>query len=464
MCANHRGSFWSRLRLKGTCCRLQYFMIGVIAFGVKFTVDRWLWQYCGKFKRPFVPWTYLDPNFQTYLWDNPFALAIFSLVSVVFLWIGVSHTILRLRDADLPVSLAFLFFVPFLNIALFLILSVVPTASNERGPIKQRLLRLLPNSALGAAVFSVLITGGFIVLLAVYSSNFLRHYGGGLFLGAPVVAGFSSVLFAAQNRKITLAQALFIGNLTILVAGVGLLLCAFEGIICLLMAAPIGCVLASIGSVLAWFLLKGSYLTGVAGIHSWSVVTLVIFIEPLLALTPPILETTTTITIPANRETVWRNVIAFSEIEEEPSLLFRYGLAYPIRARIQGQGVGAVRHCEFSTGAFVEPIEVWDEPRELRFSVTHTPAPMEEWSPWGGIEPAHINGFFLSKGGRFLLEEVGEHQTMVKATTWHEHRIWPTWYWRWWADFLIHEIHLRVLHHIKLESIRTSAPNEAWNS
>jgi hypothetical protein len=111
-------------------------------------------------------------------------------------------------------------------------------------------------------------------------------------------------------------------------------------------------------------------------------------------------------------------------------------------------GVGAVRYCEFSTGAFVEPITVWDEPNELRFSVTNTPPPMQEWSPWGGIQPAHLEGFFESKGGRFLLKELPGGRTEVKATTWHEHRIWPTYYWRLWADLLIHQIHFRVLRHI----------------
>ena len=39
----------------------------------------------------------------------------------------------------------------------------------------------------------------------------------------------------------------------------------------------------------------------------------------------------------------------------------RAGLAYPMRARIEGSGPGAVRYCEFSTGPFVEPIVTWDE-------------------------------------------------------------------------------------------------------
>ena len=71
--------------------------------------------------------------------------------------------------------------------------------------------------------------------------------------------------------------------------------------------------------------------------------------------------------------------MSFSEIPPPTEWMFRAGIAYPVRARIQGNGVGAERQCVFSTGAFVEPIEVWDEPRKLKFSVTSNPAPMEEW-------------------------------------------------------------------------------------
>jgi len=48
-------------------------------------------------------------------------------------------------------------------------------------------------------------------------------------------------------------------------------------------------------------------------------------------------------------------------------LLFRAGIAYPIRAEITGHGVGAVRHCIFFfDGPFGGTIEVWDEPRLLK--------------------------------------------------------------------------------------------------
>jgi hypothetical protein len=58
---------------------------------------------------------------------------------------------------------------------------------------------------------------------------------------------------------------------------------------------------------------------------------------------------------------------------------------------------GAVRHCNFTTGSFVEPITVWDEPRLLKFEVVEQPAPMKELSFWD-IDAPHLHDyFFLSK-------------------------------------------------------------------
>ncbi len=75
------------------------------------------------------------------------------------------------------------------------------------------------------------------------------------------------------------------------------------------------------------------------------------------------------IVINAAPPVVWNQVVAFTEIPAPLELLFRAGIAYPIRAEISGSGVGATRLCIFSTGAFEEPITVWDEAHLLKFSV-----------------------------------------------------------------------------------------------
>ena len=116
-----------------------------------------------------------------------------------------------------------------------------------------------------------------------------------------------------------------------------------------------------------------------------------------------------------------------------------------------GTGVGAERPCVFSTGAFVEPIQIWDEPRQLKFSVTSNPAPMEEWTPNSHIEPPHLHGFLLSEGGQFLLTPLPNGGTRLEGTTWYQHGLWPVSYWKLWSDAIIHRMHLRMLGHIQQE-------------
>src|SRR5258708_23553608 len=115
-------------------------------------------------------------------------------------------------------------------------------------------------------------------------------------------------------------------------------------------------------------------------------------IEQAAALQSPTFEVRPAIEVNAPPEKVWNQVVAFAEIPPPTELLFRAGIAYPIRAEISGHGVGAVRHCIFSTGPFLEPIEVWDEPRLLKFGVTANPAPLNELSPYRDIQPPHLRG------------------------------------------------------------------------
>ena len=120
-----------------------------------------------------------------------------------------------------------------------------------------------------------------------------------------------------------------------------------------------------------------------------------------------------------------------------------------IRAEIAGRGPGAVRSCVFSTGPFVEPIEVWDEPRLLKFSVTSNPPAMREMSPYANLHPPHVNDFLVSRGGQFELIDLGDGRTRLEGTTWYHHNMWPAAYWRLWSDHIIHHIHGEVLAHVK---------------
>ena len=171
--------------------------------------------------------------------------------------------------------------------------------------------------------------------------------------------------------------------------------------------------------------------------------------------TPPV-QTSVNVTtslvslIDAPPSAVWDAVIAFPPLPPPSELVFRLGIAYPVRARLEGTGVGAVRFCEFSTGAFVEPITVWEPGRRLAFTVAEHPRPLTEWSPWREVVPPHLDHYFRSRRGEFRLVALPDGRTRLEGSTWYDLRIAPVAYWSLFADAIVHRIHGRVLEHVKV--------------
>lgn len=268
-------------------------------------------------------------------------------------------------------------------------------------------------------------------------------YGWTLFALLPgllgVVAVWVSRPYSQWRAAIRGAAAGAVG--TFVYFGLGL-----EGLICVLMAMPVAIPFGALGGWITYMLCATRWeAQGVA----------LMMILPLGTVSfdasakPELYKVETAVTVAAPPEVVWKNVVVFPPLAEPDEWIFKTGLAYPQRARIEGSGVGSVRYCQFSTGPFVEPIEVWDEPRLLRFSVTESPAPLREWSPYGELALPHLHGYMISKQGEFRLERLENGQTLLRGTTWYQHGLWPSEYWRWWSDAIIHRIHLRVLNHVK---------------
>jgi hypothetical protein len=79
---------------------------------------------------------------------------------------------------------------------------------------------------------------------------------------------------------------------------------------------------------------------------------------------------------------------------------------------------------------------------------------MRELSPYGHIDAAHLHGYMVSRQGQFVLEELPGGKTRLIGQTWYQHHLWPAAYWRLWSDAIVHDIHYRVLNHIKALSER----------
>jgi hypothetical protein len=171
----------------------------------------------------------------------------------------------------------------------------------------------------------------------------------------------------------------------------------------------------------------------------------------------PLRAVTTSVEIQAPPAVVWESVIRFPKLPAPTEPLFQLGIAYPTHAEIIGEGVGALRTCYFSTGAFTEPITVWNRPHELAFDVVAQPNPMTELTLWK-IHPPHLDGYFVSKRGKFELTALPGGKTRLTGTTWYSQRIYPEVYWSLWTDGIIHSIHERVLGHIQTQAEKAFQP------
>ena len=302
--------------------------------------------------------------------------------------------------------------------------------------------------ALGSALFGVLAT--------VLSTLAFESYGLVLFLFTPLIMGAVAPFAGGTKVRLTAAQSILAGLTGIALCGVALLLIAIEGIICLIMAAPIVAGLSIAGSMV------GMWIQSFLDKRKSRTILLILFFLPPSFLSvenstgetenPVLHPVRTSVVIEAPPEIVWQHVVTFSELEAPAELLFKAGIAYPVRARIEGTGPGAIRYCDFSTGSFVEPIEVWDENRLLAFSVREQPIPMQEISPYENIDPAHLHGYFVSVKGQFKLQKTETGGTQLEGTTWYYQKLQPRFYWNLWSDYIVHSIHTRVLEHIRQRS------------
>ena len=227
-------------------------------------------------------------------------------------------------------------------------------------------------------------------------------YGLLLFFATPLMMGTMIGLLTNRPAPRPLADSIITALLAVALTGGAIALFALEGVICLLMAAPIAVVAALMGAVVGRAI-------AIHGRYAMAPVMLAAATVPLLGMAehaieqPTLHEVLTVQDIAAPPEVVWRHVIAFPEMAPPTEWIFRTGIAYPMRARLVGEGVGAVRHCEFSTGAFVEPITAWEPGRRLAFDVASQPRPMVEWGLTGALHPPHLDTLLRSRRGEFRL-------------------------------------------------------------
>lgn len=409
--------------------------------------------------------------------------------SLPFFWIAVAMSIRRASDIGISPWLGLAILVPIFNWLGILLMSIIPSAipkpfssieteKSDEARLIDALYAVAPSSFQagdsprvlankmsesvdiadgsydGVSAAALGIGGGavYAIAMVVFCVNVLGNYGAAMFFGTPVVTGaIASYLYNRGTPK-SIGQTLGHASLTMIFACAGFLCVGIEGIICIAMAVPIMLPLVLFGALIGMAIALTS-----ANPHrdNWTGMTGCVVVLPLLAAmepnwqATPTFEVMTSVEIAATPEVVWKHVIEFPDITAEQEWFFALGIASPQRARIEGVGVGAIRHCEFTTGTFVEPITTWNPPSHLAFDVLEQPDPMVELTPYRHLHPPHLDRSFRSTKGEFRLIDLRNQRTRLEGRTWYKLEIYPLGYWALWSDWIVHRIHLRVLNHIQ---------------
>ena len=369
------------------------------------------------------------------------------LWTLPFLWIAVTMTLRRAYSAGYSVWPGLLILIPAVNLVTMVVMALLPNrrsipANAPSTPIRHTVLHY--RAALAGLAVGLLLALGMLGI-SVYTFG---TYGSSLFLGTPILMGAVASVITNTAAPTRLSTSVYLGMLSVILAGGALWVFALEGIICLAMAAPLALPLGALGGAIGKLLAD----TSRRPIRGTSAVLLLL---PGLAgvehLTRPEPEwvVETEIHVAADIDEVWNCVIHFPDLPPPQAWYYRWGIACPIRAEISGTGVGAVRRCIFTTGVFVEPITAWDAPYRLAFDVTQQPAPMFELSPYHDLHPPHLDGALRSTRGEFILHRAADGGTRLIGRTWYQLELLPHSYWTLWSDLLIHRIHHRVLQHVK---------------
>jgi hypothetical protein len=304
-----------------------------------------------------------------------------------------------------------------------------------------------------AHVTQGMLAGVAIIVLAVLiSAVTVGAYGWGLFVMTPFLVGVTTAYLT--NRRTTMSP----GRTTLLVlaaAGLGtlaLVLLALEGVTCILLASPLGALVAAAGGALG----RGAALMGS---KRDTPLMSVAFLPALFALEgamPPAvpIEMRETIDIAAPPRAVWSALIGSEPIDVRPGLVGQAGLAYPIAARLVRQGLGAERLGQFSTGTARERITAWTPGRRLAFVVLSQPPAMEEMSPYRRVHAPHVRGYFDTVETSFDLQPLRNGCTRLTAHATHVLRMDPVLYWEPVARWAIHLNVARVLSDIDAKAVK----------
>lgn len=297
-----------------------------------------------------------------------------------------------------------------------------------------------------AAALGVLAGMGLTLAAVAVGTLIFGTYGYGLFLVTPFVIGVTTGYIANYQGDVGGGRTALSVMTAIALGSISLVLVALEGMVCIVMAAPLGIAFAWAGGEAGRAMALRRYRKQM--VSCLALIPLVFAVEHVLP-TSTTFDTVQTIEVHAPPAAVWRSVLSTDPVEGPLALPFRLGVAYPIRGEIIGEGVGATRRGEFSTGTAIERVTEWEPNRKFAFVVVEDIPAMREMSPYEHVHAPHVVGYFRTMVTSFeLVARADGHTDLIERTS-HELRLDPVLYWLPIARWVVGENNVRVLAHIR---------------
>lgn len=341
--------------------------------------------------------------------------------------------------------LALLSVVPVIQLAAIPMLALLPTRQTSDDPG-------MPDGGQAASVTHGLLAGIALVVLAVLvSAVTFGAYGWGLFVMTPFFVGVTTGFLVNRHEDLGGSRTM---GLAIGAAGLGslaLVVLALEGVICILLAAPLAIPMVMLGAAIGRKVAVAR-LTRRSPLASVAVLPLIFMLE---AAVPPetTIATAREIDVQAPPAAVWAALTSPEPISIKLGLTAAAGLAYPIAGHLQGEGVGAMRSGTFSTGIAREVVTEWKPEQSLAFRILSQPPAMEEMSPYRRVHAPHLMGYFETGETRFRLLPLANGDTRLTVTAKHRLRLEPVPYWEPIARWAIADNVDRVLQDVRVKAL-----------
>ncbi|WP_206239812.1 SRPBCC family protein [Novosphingobium terrae] len=322
-----------------------------------------------------------------------------------------------------------------------------PDPAMPRPSITERLLFAVPAALVYGLIMYALIWSG------DASDNPLPFFGGLLFF--PMAIASVATIAADPRGEGRLKRNIKIGWICITLFILLSFVVLREGGICVAMAAPFFFAGSALGSWLTFLCLRKLRSRSVASCF----MALPLFGLPGApsAPAPPLEDQVQTVMdIDAPPQVVWRNTVEIPEIRpEERRWTFSHnivGVPRPIDARIDSQGVGAVRHLRWTKGVtFEEVVTGWQQDRALSWTFRFGPGSIPK-----AVE-GHIkvdSPYLKLLGGEYRLSPLPQGRTRLTLTTRYRIATPINAYCDLWGHLFLNDFHGAVLNVIRQRSER----------